>query len=296
MDRASTPPPHTDTAITSVQTKHTEVDESVEVVCSKQDQWNNEFLLNEQSTSTLLNNNDSTISRQATSKQLNNRKTTTTTDIAWQKSLNVNKIAGKKKAQTPAVVEMSYLDNPGRTTKPVIPKRQTNYKMKKKKKAPMITSATHNTKTVDSSHNSNGTQLPAGSSNDGLSDDKVDMSKLSLTSSLPVSSKVSTKSGVSTVRITRHVDHISKHVNNDTIKSGITNSDTTDDDVTTATNNSNNNSVTNNTSISVKSVNYDSTEISDVQHLQKVVRHSSPNSRSSRKSKLAIKCLYVLHK
>ena len=195
---------------------------------------------------------------------------------------------------------MSYFDSPVEITTPVTPRqRQTNYKMKKKKKVSIVKSTP-----LNNSNNKNATSVDSiqtmvdGAvqlSSDGLSDDKVDMSKLSLTtSSLPVSSKASAKSDVSMVRITRHVEHsnISKRVSNsstsDTIRSDITNSDTNDDDVT------NNNPVTNNTStgISVKSVNYDSAEINDVPHSQKKIGQCSPNSQSSRKSKLVVRWYY----
>jgi len=308
MDGASSPPLHihTDTSTAaSLETKpdeHIETETPVEVVNSEQ--WNNETILNDKEQSTaLLNNNDTIISRPATSKQLNIKKTTET---AWQNPHSVNIKPRKKKTQAPTAVKMSYFDSPVEITTPVVPKqRQTNYKMKKKKKAPIVKSTplnnnNKNATSVDSIQTMvDGAVQLTVSSSDGLSDDKVDMSKLSLTtSSLPVSSKVSAKSDVSMVRITRHVDHsnISKRVSDsstsDTIKSDITNSDTNDDFTTTTTNS---NSVTNNTStgISVKSVNYDSAEINNVPHSQKKIGHSSPNSRSSRKSKLVMRW-YIL--
>ncbi|XP_065884493.1 uncharacterized protein [Dysidea avara] len=294
MDADSLTPSHTDTITTSGQTRadHTETETPVEVVSSEQHQWSNETSMSQEKSSPpiLLDNNDLIISRPTTSKQLSTKKTA---EIAWQKSHIVNKKPLKRKTQTPTVVKMSYFDSPGEVTTPVIPKHQTNYKVKKKKKkvpvAAKSSSHNNNTTLVDTSHTTvDGTHLP-GSSSDGLSaDDKVDISKLSL-NSLPVtvSSKISAKSDVSTVRITRHVGHSnisSKHVCDNPTSSGVASSDS-NDDVTTTTNN--NNSVTDHTStiVSVKSVNYDSTEISNVPHSQKVIGHSSPSSRSTRKSK-----------
>jgi len=285
--------------------EHADAETCDEVTSSELTQCssNNNTLSNSYKQSALpitLSSNNLTSSRPATSK-LNGSKTA---EIAWQKpSSSVTKKVGKKKTPAPTVVKMSYFDSPVETATKVIPKQQhqTNYKTKKKKKkAPVAKAVTsHNKALTDGSHTAVDSMQPAASVSDRLphDDDKVDMSKLSLNSS-PVS-RISTRSDVSTVRVTRRVerrtklmDHsnVSEHVSptSDAARSdsGIASSTSNHDDVTTTANKS---TTINNTStvVSVKSVNYESTEINynNPPHLQKVIRHSSPIGQSSRKSK-----------